>query len=307
MNLNNKSMHYLILMLLALIWGSSFILMKRGMEAFSHTQVAALRIFLAFIFLLPISFQHFKMMFGPKWLPLLISGMCGNLIPAFLYTKAETELSSAVVGTLSSLTPLFTLILGVVVFKIKVKWFNVLGVIIGFTGAVGLVMVEGKSNINGNMHFAFFVALATLMYAISVNVTKAFLQEVNSLQITAVSLMFVGPPAGLYLFFTDFSSVVINHPKAASSFLYVCILAAFGTALSVIFFNVLIKLTSAVFASMVTYVIPAFALMWGIMDGEAIMPNHFAWISFIFLGIFLVNTKSLTVLSLNNLLRRNRK
>jgi len=295
MSTDRKYWHYLILLLLALIWGSSFILMKRGMEAYSHKQVAALRIFIACISLLPFAWSHLKLMLGKNSTALLISGLCGNFIPAFLYTKAETQLPSSIVGTLSSLIPLFTLLLGVFVFNVKVKWLNILGVFIGFTGAIGLVLAEGNINVSGNMYFAFYVALATLMYAISVNVTKTYLQELNAILITALSMLFVGPIAGIYLFSTDFVSVLSSHPQAYSGLIYVGILAVVGTAFSVIVFNYLIKITSAVFASMVTYVIPVFALMWGFLDGEKIQTDHFIWIAVIFTGIFLVSKKTASV------------
>ena len=291
MNFNTKVWHWIILLILALIWGSSFILMKRGLEAFDDTQVAALRIFIAFLCLLPFALGQLQLMIGKKWLALLASGLFGNFIPAFLYTKAETELPSSIVGMLSSLTPLFTLLIGLFIFKIKIKWFNIIGVIIGFAGAFGLILTQGNSNFTGNIYFTLYVVLATIMYAISVNVTKTHLQEINSVHITSISMMFVGPIAGFYLFTTDFTEKLTQHPMGISSLGYISILAILGTAISVIIFNLLIKMTSAVFASMVTYVIPVFALSWGILDGETISIQHFLWIVIVFIGIFLVNKK----------------
>ena len=292
MNFDTKSWHWGILLLLSLIWGSSFILMKRGLEAFDDTQVAALRIFIAFLCLIPFALKHLKLMFGKNWLALLASGLFGNFLPAFLYTKAETELPSSIVGMLSSLTPLFTLLFGLFVFKLKIRWFNIVGVTIGFSGALGLMLTQSSTSFSGNVFFAFYVVLATIMYAISVNVTKTYLQEINSVSITAVSMMFVGPIAGIYLFLTDFTTKLTHHPQALPSLGYICILAILGTAVSVIIFNLIIKMTSAVFASMVTYVIPVFALSWGILDGEKISLAHFSWICVIFMGIFLVNKKT---------------
>ena len=292
MNIDNKTWHWSILLLLSLIWGSSFILMKRGLEAFDHTQVAALRIFIAFLCLIPFAVKHLKLMIGKNWLALFASGLFGNFLPAFLYTKAETELPSSIVGMLSSLTPLFTMLFGLLVFKLKIKWFNMVGVAIGFLGALGLMLTQSNASVSGNIFFAFYVVLATIMYAISVNVTKTYLQEINSVSITAVSMMFVGPIAGVYLFSTDFTTKLSRHATALPSLGYICILAILGTAVSVIIFNMLIKMTSAVFASMVTYVIPVFALSWGILDGETISMAHFSWICIIFVGIFLVNKKT---------------
>ncbi len=267
--------------------------MKRGMDVYSSEEVAALRIFIAFLFLSPLIFHHVKKPLLKHWKGFVGMGVLGNLIPAFLFTKAETGISSSLTGMLNSLTPLFTLLLGVLLFKSKTKWINVLGILIGFVGAIGLLMVGKSEDMNNNLVFGFFVVLATVCYALSVNIIKKNLNEVNSITATVWSMMFIGPLAGIYLFgFTDFTTKLNSNPMAYGSLGYVVILAVFGTALSVMVFNVLIRNTNALFASSVTYLIPIVALAWGVLDGEDVQVLHFVWIMLILLGVYLVNKKA---------------
>lgn len=288
---SKAGLQWLILIALALVWGSSFILMKRGLESFSSDQVAALRMFIAFLFMIPFAFRYVKKEHAQHWKAFLGTGLLGNFIPAFLFTKAETGISSALTGMLNSLTPLFTLVLGVALFKSSTRWVNVLGVIIGFAGALGLLTVGGSSEINHNVAYAVYVIIATVCYGLSVNIIKRWLGPINSVTITAWALLFVGPPAGIYLFSTDFLQRMAEQPLAWESLGYVVILAVFGTALSVILFNMLIKMTSALFASSVTYLIPIVAMGWGVFEGEPVMLLHFLWIGLILAGVYLVNRK----------------
>lgn len=291
--MNTKALNWIILILLALTWGSSFILMKRGLDVYSSDEVAALRILIAFLFLSPLIFRHVKKPLLKHWKGFLGMGMLGNFIPAFLFTKAETGISSSLTGMLNSLTPLFTLLLGVLLFKTKTRWINALGIMIGFVGAIGLLTVGKNVDMNNNMLYGFFVVLATLCYGMSVNIIKRSLNDVNSITATVWAMMFIGPLGGIYLFgFTDFTTRLSTNPMAWSSLGYVSILAIFGTALSVIIFNVLIRNTNALFASSVTYLIPIVAIGWGAMDGEDVQILHFLWIILILLGVYLVNKKA---------------
>lgn len=294
--MNTKALNWIILIALALTWGSSFILMKRGLEVFSSDEVAALRIFIAFLFLSPLLIKHFKKDLIKHWKGFLGMGLLGNFIPAFLFTKAETGISSSLTGMLNSLTPLFTLLLGVLLFKSKTKLINAIGILIGFIGAIGLLTAGKSEDMNNNLLFGVYVVLATICYALSVNIIKKELGQVNSITATVWAMMFIGPLAGIYLFgFTDFLADLKTNALAYESLGYVSILAIFGTALSVIIFNVLIKNTNALFASSVTYLIPVVAMGWGILDGEDVVAMHFIWIIIILLGVYLVNKKPKTV------------
>ena len=289
---NRKLFHWIIFVSLALTWGSSFILMKRGLDSFSSYQVAALRIFIAFLFLLPLAFRHIKKIHF-KYLPAFIAmGVFGNLIPAFLFTQAETLISSALTGMLNSVTPVFALIIGLIMLKEKVKLLQIVGLATGIIGAIGLLSLGKNSESSGNIYLGgAMVLLATFFYGLSVNIIKAKLGNVSAVTATIFALCIVGPFAGIYLFTTDFIEVMQTKPLAFDSLKYVCILAIFGTSLSLIVFNILIKEAGTLLASSVTYFIPIVAMLWGALDGEAITVAHSIFIVVILAGVWLVNKK----------------
>ncbi len=277
-----KNLKWPILIVLSLIWGSSFILMKRGLEAYSSEQVAALRIGMAYLFLLPFLLKFYQIDLKKYWKGLLGMGIFGNLIPAFLFTKAETGISSSLAGMLNALTPIFTIIIGWIAFRNKTSTFQIIGIITGFGGAL-LLMYSGEDSKGSNINFAMLIVAATLCYAISVNMIRKFLSDISSTRATVWAFMFTGPVALIYLFSTNFMEVVNTHPQALSSLGYTAILGIVGTALSVIAFNELIKISGPIFASTTTYLIPIVAVFWGLYDGEKI-----AWMQVVAIGIILI-------------------
>ncbi len=286
--LENKTWQWVILLLLSLIWGTSFILMKRGLESYSNSQVAAFRIFFSFVFMLPITLRNIKAINRDNILSLLIIGFIGFAIPAFLFTKAQTRIESSLAGMLNSLTPLFTLIVGILFYRSHARWVNIAGLFMGLIGAVGL-MWNGDMNVfKGINVFALFIVAATICYGINVNEIKFKLVNLSSLEITSLSFLFTGPIAGIFLLFTDFTPVR-ETPDYLLNLAYIAILALFSSVIAVLVFNHLIKYTTTLFATSVTYIIPLFAIMWGIIDGESIRLIQVIWISIILLGVYLVN------------------
>lgn len=283
---------WIIFIALALTWGSSFILMKRGMDAFSSSQVAALRIGMAFLFLFPLAIKHYSKELWSNWKAAAGMGIFGNLIPAFLFTKAETMISSALTGMLNSLTPLFTLITGLVIFKVRVNKLQVIGIVIGLGATIGLLQIGKNADTSHNaLMGGGLVILATIGYGLSVNIIKAKLGHLNAVSATLLALSIIGPLALVYLFTTDFVHVMQTHPKAWQSLGYVAILAIVGTALSVIVYNILIRDAGVLFAASVTYAIPVVAMMWGLFDEEQVTWMHAVFISAILSGVWMVNKK----------------
>jgi len=288
MRLESKISQLTTLLILSIIWGSSFILMKKGLESFSNIQVAALRIFFSFLFVLPFIIRNIKILSGKNIPSLVIVGILGFAIPAFLFTKAETRISSSLAGMLNSLTPLFTLIVGLTLYKCRTRWISIAGVLTGLIGATGLVLQDGFGMLKGINGHALLVVLATLSYGTNINEIKYKLQDLNSLQITSLSLLFVGPVAGIYLLFSNLDSNIRTEDSFINLGL-IAILALFGSVIAVLLFNHLLKFTSTLFASSVTYIIPIFAILWGISDGESIRAIQLIWIGVILLGVYLVN------------------
>lgn len=278
------------LFFLSIIWGSSFILMKRGMVAFSPEQVAALRLFSASTFLVLIGYKHFRRWNRRNFVPILVVGLFGNGIPAFLFTRAETVLDTSIVGILNALVPLFTLILGVLVFRVGARAIHLVGVLLGLVGALFLLYPELRDAERSHLLYAALPILATICYATSVNTIKTFLQEEKSLTITTLAMFQVGLLSGIYLFSTDFTDrLTADH--GWNSLGYTLLLGIVGTAVAVLIFNMLIKHTTALFASSVTYLIPLVAVFWGFLDGETIGTNHLGGITLILAGVYLTHLK----------------
>jgi drug/metabolite transporter (DMT)-like permease len=281
---------WLILIGLVLTWGSSFILIKRGLEHFSATEVGAVRVVITFLFLMPFALRRLSKLKRKDFLWLGLAGLVGNFFPAFLFAAAQQGIDSSTAGLLNSLTPLFTLIVGLVIFKIKAGKMQVIGVFVGLLGALGLVSSSGGNTFSFNITYALMVVLATIFYAINVNLIKAKLNHIKSITITSVTFFIVGFPASIILFgTTDFVHKLTNEPGAWAGLGYLAILAVVGTGVAMMGFNVLIKKTTPIFASSVTYLIPVVALLWGIIDGEYFDPSFFLWIGLIIGGVLLVN------------------
>ncbi|MBN1301215.1 MAG: EamA family transporter [Melioribacteraceae bacterium] len=288
-NNNTIVLTYATLLLLALIWGSSFILIKRGLDAFSPLQVGTLRIAFAFILLFPLAIRRIKKHADINWKLLLLFGMVANLLPAVLFSAAETGLSSSLAGVLNSLTPIFTLIIGIIFFSTPVNYRQSFGLGLGFVGSVMISLVGSSGGIGEFNFYVLFVITATICYGFAGNMVKRYFMNINSVTLTSFTFLTVGPIALIYVFSSDFTDVMANNDKAWSSLIYIFILSSIGTAFALILFNRIIQNTSAVFASTVTYLIPIAAIGWGIIDGEILYPFHFAGIALIIAGVYIVN------------------
>jgi drug/metabolite transporter (DMT)-like permease len=285
-----KTLSWFILILLALVWGSSFILMKRGLDAFDSDVVAALRISIAFLFLSPMLFRYYRIDLKKYLKGLLIMGVFGNLIPAFLFTAAETQISSSLAGMLNALVPLFTVIVAFVWFRKKPSSRKIAGVIVGFISANCLILFEKGDYLFRNFSYGFLVLLATICYAVSVNAVRKYLYDLDSVKATVWAFTFTGPVSLIYLFgFSNFTVQLSASPVAAASLGYVSILAIVGTALSVILYNVLIKSAGVLFASSCTYLIPVVAILWGLADGESVNAAQILSIIAIIMSVYLIN------------------
>ena len=217
-------------------------------------------------------------------------GVFGNLLPAFLFTASETQISSSLAGMLNALTPLFTIIVGMVWLKARPNRHQTWGIMVGFAAAVCLMLFDTASDVFRNFSYGFMVVLATLFYAISLNGIKKYLGEVNSITATVWSFSITGPIALVYLFgFTRFTEHFSHHALAWPSLGYVSTLAIVGSAISVILYNVLIKASGTIFASSCTYLIPIVAILWGVIDGESVSPGQLISMVVVIGSVWLIN------------------
>lgn len=285
-----KNKKWTFLIILSLIWGSSFILMKKALLGLTPIQLGALRILISGVFIFFIGFGKLKPLKRKEWKWISISGILGTFFPAFLFALAITEIDSSIASILNSLTPLNTILLGYVIFKISFSRPQILGVLIGFLGTIILIGAGAKLNPEQNYFFAGLVLMATVCYALNINIIKKHLQKVNALAIATGHFAVVMIPAFLVLFSTGFfKAEVLGNPALKMPLVYVIILAVFGTALAKVMFNKMVQISTPVFASSVTYLIPVVALIWGIWDGETFKWSQALATSLIFAGVYLSN------------------
>lgn len=284
--MNARQLKWVYLMILALIWGSSFILIKKGLVGLSALQLGSLRILFAAIFLLLIGFKSLLKIPKQKWKYISLTSIFGTFIPAYLFAIAETEIDSSITAILNSLTPLNTLILGAIVFGINFKRNQVWGVFIGLVGSMLLVFNGAINHPEQNYYYAILVIIASVCYAINVNLLKKYLSDLSPLSITTGNFAFLVLPTFLILFFSGFFEI-IHVAKVQHSILFIMILGVVGTGIANILFFKLIQMSSPVFATSVTYLIPIVAFFWGLLDNEMLTPVQFFGAFIILIGVYL--------------------
>lgn len=282
----SKHLKWILLFVLALIWGSSFILIKRGLVGLTPYQLGSLRIIFATIFLLIIGFKSLATIPRVKWKYIALTAFVGTFMPVYLFSIAETEISSSITAVLNSLTPLGALVIGIMAFGLDVQRRQVYGVAIGLTGSILLIANGAANNPDQNYWYALLVVFAAFCYSLNVNLIKKYLSDVKPVAITAGNFVVLLIPALIILFSTDFISV-IDKSEVQNAMLYIVVLGMVGTGIANIIYFKLIHMSSPVFASSVTYMIPVVAFFWGILDQELFTPIQYVGAVIIFVGIYL--------------------
>ena len=270
-----------------MIWGTSYLLIKKGLIAYSPYQVACIRLSVASLAFVPVLLLQFRKIDWSKIRILVLVGLTGTGIPAFLFPFAQTHISSSLSGILNSLTPLSTLLLGVLIFKAPIRYNKVLGVLIGLFGAALLILFGSGSGLAGNLWYGLLIVLATVCYGMSSNLVGFYLRDMSSLMISAVSFTIVGWPAIVLLFYTDFVDVLEQHSRGWECLGYIAVLALFSTVLASVIYFRLIQWTNPLFASSISYLVPIVAAFLGFWDGETISVFHFLGMALILFGVYL--------------------
>lgn len=271
----------MLFVLLSIIWGSSFILMKEGLLHLNAWQVASLRIISAGLVLLPTVIKTFRFIPKNKIGFIFLSGMLGSLLPAYLFCIAEQEIDSALAGVLNSLTPIFVIIFGLVFFGQKIPFYKILGIGVALGGSVLLFLSQEKVSFT-NFLYGFYIVVATILYGINVNMVHKFLQGIPSIRVVGLAMALNALPALAVLILTGYFNLPLTGKGVLWSSTAAFILGVAGTAVASILFYMLIKKAGVVFSSMVTYGIPVVAIMWGIFYGEKV-----GWVQVLCLGIIL--------------------
>lgn len=289
----DERLKWVLLAVLALIWGSSFILMKRGLfhegrPVLSPFQLASARLAIAWLALSPLLLRHWASL-RPHWLPLLGSGVLGNGLPAYLFATAQSRISSSLSGMLNSLTPLFALLIGAFFFRQQVRGIHLAGVLLGMAGAVGLIALGSADGLPAWSMHAFLPVVATVCYGASANIVKHKLYMLPAAATSALALTFVGPAAVVLCFVSGLPATLAAHPHGWSALGHVALLATLSSALALVLWNVLLKRTTALWASSVTYLMPVVAIGWGVLDGEELGAGQLAMIALVLGGVYLVS------------------
>ena len=293
--MNKKLINWGIFILLSVIWGSSFLLMKIGMKAgtvqLSPYQVASLRMVFSGIVLLPFAFKALQQIPKNKLGLVILSGIIGNFIPAYLFCIAETKIDSALAGILNSLTPLFTIIVGMLVFKISIDSKKIGGILLGLVGLC-ISVVAGKTLHFENISFSIFIILATICYGFNVNMVGKHMQNISAINIASLAFSFSIIPGMIILYMTGYFSNDFTNPALLNATLASGTLGVINTSIASILFYVLVKRAGILFASTVTYAIPFVSLAMGLLYNEAIHPMRLLGLAIILCGVYIVNKRS---------------
>lgn len=291
--MNSKQLKWVYLVILALIWGSSFILIKKGLVGLTPMQLGSLRVIFAAIFLLVIGFKSLPKIPKFQWKYIALTALLGTFIPAYLFAIAETQIDSSITAILNSLTPLNTLLFGALTFGISFQKRQFWSVFIGLVGSMLLVFNGAINHPNQNYYYAILVLIASVCYAINVNLIKKYLSDLSPLSITTGNFLVLLLPALLVLFFSGFFEVIAVE-SVQHSVLFVLVLGVMGTGIANIIFFKTIQISSPVFATSVTYLIPVVAFGWGLLDNEILTPVQFLGAFIILIGVYLSAKKQVS-------------
>lgn len=278
---------WFLMIFLAVIWGASFLLIKRSVAIFSPVQMAMWRMVFATVLYLPIAAAYWSKIDWRRWKPLFVVAFCGSAFPNFFFAVAQQHVNSSLAGVLNSLTPLFTLVIGTAFFSMHFSREKVLGVIIGLAGAVLLVLFNASSGVSGNAFFAGLCVLATICYAINANTVNTHLRDMPPAGIASAAFIVTGGIFLVGLWLSGGWAVAWQHPEGIIGLGYIFYLAAVGTVVGSIIYYLLLQRTSAIFATSVTYLLPIGAIAFGALDGESIGIVDAIGTAVILLGVYL--------------------
>ncbi|AWO01793.1 EamA family transporter [Chitinophaga alhagiae] len=288
--MDQRLLNWGIFLLLCLTWGSSFILMKLGLLSFSPYQVASLRLISAGIVLLPFFFKFIRQTPGNKIPVIILSGLLGNGIPAYLFCIAETRIDSSLAGMLNSFTPVFALLFSLLLFRAPVQRRQLTGLAIGFIGVICLFLAKGVDT-NQYWYYGLFIVGATACYGLNIALVHHYLKGYSTLQLVSISLFFMALFSAPVLIFSDFTQAIARSDNAWVSLGASMVLGVMGTGVASLLFYQLIRSAGAMFASMVTYGLPVVAIGWGLLAGEHVNGWQVLCLAGIMGGVYLVSRK----------------
>lgn len=292
--MKDSTKKWFYLLVLSLVWGTSFILIKRGLLGFNPIQLGSVRIVMAALVVMSFGLKSVKEVRKKdlKWIA--TAAFLGTFFPPFLFALTQTQLDSGITSVFNTLTPLNTTVVGVMAFGALISKRQILGVLIGLIGSVALIMAGETLDPDKAYWYAIFVYISSLGYSLNINILKKHLAHLSPLAITTVSFIMVLLPALGVLVWSGFFPLMLSEEAPFAALGYVFVLAVFGTAFAKLYFNKLIQVSSPVFSASVTYTIPLVAVFWGLWDGETLDPIQFIGAIVVIVGVYLSNKKEKT-------------
>lgn len=287
--MNNQQQKWLSLVFLSIVWGSSFILMKKALIGVTPIQLGALRMIITAVFLLLVGFKSIQRIQKKHWIYIAYTALLGTFIPGFLFAYAINGIDSSIVSILNSFTPFNTLIFGALVFGFSFKRKQLVGILVGLIGTLILILKGANLNPDQNYWYALLIIIASVGYAFNVNIVKKYLQDLDALAITTGNFLLLLVPATIVLSCTDFFSTFKTDDVGLESLGYISILSIVGTGIAKTMFNRLVHISTPIFSSSVTYLIPIVAIVWGVLDGEKLSEIQVLAGIIILFGVYLVN------------------
>ena len=272
--MTNYNKKWILLLILSIIWGSSFILIKKSLVGLTPLQVGSLRIIFTATVISIYSYSSLKEIPNKSWKWIVLTAYVGTFFPVYLVSFGQTEIESGLASIITTLTPINTLIIGIIFFSLTFTIKQVVGLVIAFFGGI-LLLYNGGVSPDYNIYFSIFIFFTTVGYGASVNLIKTYLTEIPPSAVTAGIFLSILPPAVLTLFYSDFFTLSFNQTNTYESIIFVFLLALFSSAIAQTLFNKFVKLASPLFASAVTYLMPIVAIFWGVIDGEILTPKQY--------------------------------
>jgi drug/metabolite transporter (DMT)-like permease len=290
--MENRYLNWLLFITLSIIWGSSFILMKAGMNGLSSVQVASLRIVSAGMVLLPLAIRNIKKVPLKLYPAVFLSGTLGSLLPAYLFCIAEEVVDSSLAGMLNALTPIFVILTGLAFFQAQTNVRKVLGVCIAFFGCVIIFLGNATLMQDGHWGYVALIFFATISYGLNVNLVHRYLKDIPSLQIVSLAMAMIAIPAFVVLTCSHYFQKDLLGSAVVKATGFSFLLGIVGTSLANYLFYVLIKRAGTIFSSMVTYGIPFVAMLWGVIFKEQLTLLKIGGLIVILMGVYLANAPS---------------
>ena len=292
--MTNNNKKWILLLILSVIWGSSFILIKKSLVGLTPLQVGSLRIIFKAIVISIYSYSSLKEIPKKSWKWIILTAYVGTFFPVYLVSFGQTEIESGLASIITTLTPINTLIIGIIFFSLTFTIKQVVGLVVAFFGGI-LLLYNGGISPNYNVYFSIFIFFTTVGYGASVNLIKTYLTEISPSAVTAGIFLSILPPAVFVLFYSDFFVLKFDQSNIYESIIFVFLLALFSSAIAQTLFNRFVKLASPLFASAVTYLMPIVAIFWGVIDGEVLSLKQYVATIIILSGVYLVNNKQKTI------------